>query len=55
MTTNTAALTIIIALGQVLGVNLLPGASTTIGKVVLVSLVTAFAVGAVPGYIGGLL
>lgn len=41
-------------LGQVLGVKLLPGANTTMGKVIVLSLVAAYAVGHGPAYLAGL-
>lgn len=42
-------------LGQVLGVKLLPGANTTMGKVIILSLVAAYAVGHGPAYLAGML
>ncbi len=42
-------------IGEVLGIKILPGVNTTMGKVILLSLVAAYAIGHGPAYIGGLL
>lgn len=41
--------------GHVLGIKILPGANSTMGRVIVLSLVAAYAIGHGPAYIGSLL
>ncbi len=41
--------------GHVLGIKILPGANSTMGRVIILSLVAAYAIGHGPAYIGSLM